>query len=226
VAPWNLSARHAASAICLYEGHTENREAMRQIACGFSIVLLLLIPLQATGQEKQNYVSIKAGTYTFTGGLGEANFATGFDGEIVYGRYLTPNFALELGTGYFHDGVNNHGLPGDIQGIPVMLTAKVIYPFHRIEVFAGAGYAVYFTKYKGFLVNADLPGHIAENDNPPVIKTTVFGGHFLAGVNYCFKPDFFFGIEAKYIITDAANFKVFSPTLNGYTITGTFGYRF
>jgi len=202
---------------------------MKQIMFGFSIVLLFLIPFQATGQERRNYLSIKAGTITFTGGLKEANFATGFDGEIVYGRYLTPNCSLEVGTGYLHDGVyikQGFNFSQDIQAIPVLLTVKAIYPIQPVEIFAGAGYAVYFTKYKGFLIDAGAPGHSLANDNPPVRKTTVFGGHFVAGVNYSFSPDFFFGIEGKYIITEAADFKIFSPSLNGYAITGTFGCRF
>jgi len=89
------------------------------------------------------------GTISFTDGLREADFRTGFDGESVYGRYLTLNFALEVGTGYFHDGVyikQGFHFPQDIQAIPATLTAKVICPSHPIELFASAGFAVYFTK--------------------------------------------------------------------------------
>jgi len=202
---------------------------MKQLVLILSAVQIFLMPLQATAQERNNYFSIKAGTISFTDGLRETNFRTGFDGEIVYGRYLTPNFAVEVGTGYLHDGVyikQGFNFSQDIQAIPVILTAKVIYPIQPIELFAGAGYSVYFTKYKGFLIDADATTHLLADDNPPVRKATVFGGQFVAGVNYSFSPAFFFGIEGKYIITDAANFKIFSPNLDGYAITGSFGYRF
>lgn len=202
---------------------------MKQIVFILSVVQMFLMPLQATGQERKNYLSIKAGTISFTNGLKDANFATGFDGEIVYGRYLIPNLAVEVGTGYLHDGVyikQGFNFSQDIQAIPIILTVKVIYPIQPIELFAGAGYSVYFTKYKGFLIDPNATTHLLENDNPPVRKATVFGGQFVAGVNYCFSPAFFFGIEGKYIITEAANFRVFSPSLDGYAITGSFGFRF
>lgn len=202
---------------------------MKQIVFILSVVQMFLMPLQATGQERKNYLSIKAGTISFTNGLKDANFATGFDGEIVYGRYLIPNLAVEVGTGYLHDGVyikQGFNFSQDIQAIPVILTVKLIYPIQPIELFAGAGYSVYFTKYKGFLIDPNATTHLLANDNPPVRKATVFGGQFVAGVNYCLSPAFFFGIEGKYIITEAANFRVFSPSLDGYAITGSFGFRF
>ncbi len=39
-------------------------------------------------------------------------------------------------------------------------------------------------------------------------------------------PVIFLGIEGKYIVTDKAEFNVFSPHLSGYTITSNFGFRF
>ena len=180
----------------------------------FSIVLVFFMPLQAISQERKNYFSIKPGIYTFTGGLKEASFATGFKGEIAYGRYLHPNVILEIETGYFHDGVNK-GYGNSIKGKPILLTFKAAYPLGNLELLAGAGLGLYFTKFSG-----KVNGVIGDE------SYNVFGGHVVAGAQYAFSRLFFFGIEGKYVTTETARFNVFSPSLNGYAIAGNFGFRF
>jgi hypothetical protein len=187
---------------------------MKRIILILGIVLIFLLPVSASGQDKKNYIAVKTGVYTFLGGLEEANFSTGFNGEMVYGFYLHPNFALEAGTGYFHDGVNK-GYGNNVKGIPITLTAKGIYPFRSAEFFAGGGTGVYFAKFHGQV-----------NDIVADKRDTVFGGHLVIGANYNILPVIFLGIEGKYIVIDKAEFNVFSPHLSGYTITSNFGFRF
>ena len=179
----------------------------------FGIFLLLLVPLQASGIERNNYLSIRAGLYTFTDGLKDATLATGFDGEVAYGRYLHPNLILEIATGYFHDGVNK-GYGNSIKGEPILLTAKAVYPLHPVELYAGGGAGLYFTKFHG-LVNG-IVGDKSDN---------VFGAHVVAGVQYDISSRFFFGVEGRYIFTEKADYVVFKPRLDGYTVTGSFGFR-
>jgi opacity protein-like surface antigen len=164
--------------------------------------------------EKKNYLAIRSGLYTMTDGLRDATLATGFDGEIVYGRYLHPNLILEIGTGYFHDGVNK-GYGNSIKEEPILLTVKAVYPLQSLELFAGGGPGFYFTKFHG-RVNGVIGD---KSDN-------VFGGHVVVGAQYALSRLFFFGVEGRYIMTEKANFVVFSPRLDGYTVTGSFGFRF
>lgn len=180
----------------------------------FGIVLLLLVPLPAAGIERNNYLSIRSGIYTFTDGLRDATFATGFDGEVAYGHYLHPNLILEIATGYFHDGVNK-SYGNNIKGEPVLLTAKAVYPFHLVELYAGGGPGVYFTKFDG-----RVNGIVAHKSD------TVFGGQIVAGLQYALSSRFFLGVEGKYISTEKADFVVFKPRFDGYTVTGSFGVRF
>jgi opacity protein-like surface antigen len=187
---------------------------MKRVLFFFGIALVFLMPLRAAGMERNNYLLIRSGIYTFTNDLRDATFATGFDGEIAYGRYICPNLVFELGTGYFHDGVNK-GYGNHIKGEPVTLTAKAVYPYRRIELFAGGGGGAYFTKFHG-MVN----GIVADRSD------TVFGGHVVAGVHYALSRPFFFGLEGRYIFTESADFVIFKPRLDGYTITGSFGFRF
>ncbi|MFI5294560.1 MAG: hypothetical protein ACHQ0Y_05985 [Thermodesulfovibrionales bacterium] len=183
-------------------------------ACAMVFFLIFLHPLSSWGAEKNNYLLLKGGTYTFMDSLKDANLATGFDGELAYGRYILPNLVLEGATGYFHDGVNK-GYGNDVKGIPVTLTAKGVYPIKDFEPFVGAGIGVYFTKFHG-----KVKGTV--ND----VSRTIPGGHVVIGSYYNFTQSLFAGVEGKYIFTEKADFGTLRTSLNGFTATATFGYRF
>lgn len=174
----------------------------------------LLLPVCAAGQEKKNYMVIKAGLYTFKSDLREADIATGFDGELAYGRYLHRNLVIEAGGGYFHDGVNKT-FGNEVKGFSVFLTAKGAYPFRWGELFAGGGAGVYFTKFHGM-----VHGNLTD------ARDTVPGGHLLAGANLDISRSLFIGMEGKYIFTGRADFGSLKTDLNGYTVTAGLGYRF
>lgn len=176
--------------------------------------LIFLLPLSSWGAEKKNYLLLKGGTYTFMDSLKDANLATGFYGELAYGRYILPNLILEGATGYFHDGVNK-GYGNDVKGVPVTLTAKGVYPVKMWDLFAGGGVGVYFAK-----LHAKL-GETVTNANK-----TILGGHAVIGSYYNLTQSLFAGVEGKYIFTEKADFGTLRTSLNGFTATATFGYRF
>jgi hypothetical protein len=178
------------------------------------LFLTFLLPLSSWGAENKNYVVLKGGTYTFMDSLKDANLATGFDGELAYGRYILPNLILEGATGYFHDGVNK-GYGNDVKGIPVTLTAKVVYPLKSFEPFGGAGVGVYFTK-----LHAKLDETVTDANK------TILGCHIVIGSYYYFTPSWFAGVEGKYVFTEKADFGTLRSSLNGFTATAAFGYAF
>ncbi len=178
------------------------------------VFLALVIPISASAEDHKNYFALKGGVYGFRSDLSEGNIDVGFDGEVMYGRYLTRNIVIEAGSGYFHDGVNK-GFGNSIKGYPVILTAKGIYPVSDFEIFIGGGLGVYFASFDG-MVNGRIGG----------ASDTLFGGHFLAGANYNLSRRLFVGVEGKYIITEKGNFDVVKATLNGYTATASLGFRF
>ncbi|MBM4140087.1 MAG: porin family protein [Nitrospira sp.] len=187
---------------------------MKKIALICSIIIIFLIPNLSPGEEKKNYVMLKPGIYTFTGGVRDADFRKGFISEAVYGYYLHPNLILEGGTGYFHDGVNKtYG--NDIKGIPIFLTAKAVYPLKMVEFLAGCGIGVYFVKFHGKI-----------NSIVTDARDTIFGSHISLGANFNVSSATFIGIEGKYLFTDKADFKILRSHLDGYTLTANFGFRF
>ncbi len=184
------------------------------------ITLVFLFPISATGQERRDYIIAKGGIYSPTGGLDDLNFDTGFNGEVAWGHYFSPNIALEVGAGYLRSD--------DVKVVPLIATGKVIYPKGDWELFSQVGVGAYFARFKGTLTYPAL-GTITINDDD-----TVFGLTLGFGVNYDITEEFFLGIEGKYLLTSdaelggsAAGGSVkLEPDLNGYIVTAVFGFRF
>lgn len=165
-----------------------------------------------------NYLALRGGGIFFTSDLRDLALEEGFSSELVLGRRLHPHFALELGSGYFHDGDSSNGLRSDIRGIPISVTAKFLYTFwNRIELSAGAGGAVYFAKLKHQIEDA---GQRATDD------AVVWGGRLQLGANLNFCTRWFAGFEGKYRITETANFGGARVDLDGAAVMLNLGLRF
>ncbi len=86
----------------------------------------------------------------------------------------------------------------------------------------------YFAKFDGTL-NNPVVGIIAFDDDD-----AVFGLNLGFGVNYNISEEFFLGIEGKYLLTSDAEFGSVATNgsasletdLDGYIVTGVFGFRF
>ncbi|MGD9041321.1 MAG: outer membrane beta-barrel protein [Desulfobacteraceae bacterium] len=185
-----------------------------------TMTLVLLLPISSTGQERRDYIIAKGGVYSPTGGLDDLNFGEGFNGEVAWGHYFSPNLALEVGAGYFETD--------DIRVVPFLATGKGIYPTGNWEFFAEVGVGAYFAKFDGNL-NDPAVGSINFNDDD-----AVFGLSLGFGANYNITEEFFLGIGGKYLLTSDAEFgnaptsvpATLETDLDGYIVTGVFGFRF
>jgi outer membrane protein W len=184
------------------------------------VTIVFLLPISATGQEKRDYIIGKGGVYSPTGGLDDLNFGEGFNGEVAWGHYFSPNFALEVGAGFFKSD--------DVRVVPLMATGKAIYPTGNWELFAEVGMGAYFANFKGTFPYRDV-GIIEIND-----ESTVFGLNLGFGVNYNITEEFFLGIEGKYLVTTDADFSgtpqggsaKLETNLDGVIVTAVIGFRF
>ncbi|MBI5641492.1 MAG: porin family protein [Nitrospirae bacterium] len=187
---------------------------MKSLMFSVTLSLLFVLPFSVWGQEKKNYVLLKGGLFTFSGAVREATIDMGFNAEVALGHYYSPHVAVEIGTGYFHDGVNK-GYGNEIKGMPFIVTAKALYPIKGFELFAGGGLGLYLAEFHG-----QYRGIVAEESD------AVFGGHIQAGVNADVARNFFVGLEGKYVFTGKADFKILESRVGGHTVTVDFGYRF
>ena len=203
-----------------------------------SITLVFFSSFSAMGQEKPYYITIKAGSYTPTDDLDDADFDTGFNGELSFGHYFGPNFALEAGVGYFETDVSFSGFnpfvlvffneDDEVTVVPITLTVKALHPVDSFELYLGAGIGFYFANFEADISTTGLGNFSFDDDE------TVFGAHFLVGVNVNLTEVVFIGVEGKYIWTEEGTARdtvrgivmEWESNLNGYTITGNLGFRF
>jgi opacity protein-like surface antigen len=191
---------------------------MRKIALLSLLMLLLAVPAFAAAP---NYFVLKGGIYS----PGHADltddppdFGIGFNGEVAFGHYFTPNVALELGAGYLSTKKTISGVEVTVSSIPILLSVKGVAPFPQGELYALVGGGAYISEIEGttsgFGVN---------------VNKTAFGFQAGIGGSYNITPEVFLGLEGKYFwaapefsaggITDKVN-------IDGFQATANVGFRF
>lgn len=188
-----------------------------------SIVLIPFIPhpSAAADLEPKQYLQLKLGYY-----LPQhdemSDYHDGFNGEIYYGRYFNKNFSSELGAGYFRSNAKITSMFPDsitIKTFDILYNVKGIYRIGRVELFAGPGVGVYFTKGYDFTTASTTEWKPA------------FGYHVLAGCNFDLTKAWFLGIEGKYFWAKTNDPIIpqggaFGTHLDGLVGNATAGWRF
>ena len=176
-------------------------------------------PSVAADPEPKQYLLLKLGGY-FPQSNDMNDYNDGFNGEIYYGRYFHKNFSSELGAGYFKSDSNDTSL-GDvtIKTFDILYNIKGVYRIGRLELFAGPGVGLYFTKGYDFSSGSTTewkPG---------------FGYHVLAGCSFDVSTEWFLGLEGKYFWATTQDPIIpqggtFGTHLDGLVGTATLGWRF
>jgi len=200
------------------------------------LLLSLLIAPAAVLAADPNYVTLKLGMYQpGSKTLGaedpppDLKFGAGFNGELVYGRKVMPNLAVELGVGMFSTkdsdfttyeggGIVQKGSI-KVNVIPITLNLKGIYPIDKLDLYALGGIGLYSTKIKV----TDVDGDFSKTKN-------AVGFQLGVGADYNFLPNVFAGLEFKYLwakpkftFDDGTEYKA---KIDGMQLTANIGYRF
>ncbi|MDD5722680.1 MAG: outer membrane beta-barrel protein [Syntrophales bacterium] len=197
-------------------------------------VLFSSISLRAAS-DGQSYVILKGGIYEPQGDLKDLD--TGFNGEIAIGRKINPSFAVEFGSGYMEtsktirESVGVYSVSEDVKvyAIPITVAVKGIVPIaKKAELYGIAGAGVYYVHGS---VTYTIPGYgrASGSDNSFVV-----GGFLGAGGVYNITPNWFLGLEGKYLWTgettlraEIAGIPVGSDfSVEGVKASAVFGYRF
>lgn len=179
------------------------------LVLALAVVLLGIAPIAASAAMPENAAAIKLGGY-FPQANDVDDFDTGVNVEISFTRYFHPNFALELGIGYFNseDDFNN-----ELTSYPFTVNLKAVYPVGGVEVYALGGLGAYYVK-------AETASGFDEND-------TVLGLQLGAGANFNFTPVVYIGAEAKYFWAKPDfGFPFGEAKIDGIQATANLGYRF
>lgn len=198
----------------------------------FLVVIFSAVGLvsQVSGADRDgNYLVLKGGIYSPSEtfdisriGVDEtfdADTETGFSGEIAFGHYFIPSFALEIGIGYFQGkgtvlSVDEVPHQVDFDVIPIIAAAKVLVPVGPVAPYGEVGIGAYFT---GFDVT----------DNANTFNgSTTFGIHAGGGLNASLTENTFIGVEGRYVWADPSfgdqkiNLNATDYALNGFELNG------
>jgi opacity protein-like surface antigen len=197
--------------------------------------LLLILTLALIGitspafaaEKPANYVVLKGGIYSpsekydldnfNSGNESRLDTKTGFNGEIAFGHYFLPIFAMELGAGYFESKGSPAAEPGNakLKVVPVIATAKGLLPLGVIEPYGEFGIGAYFTKF-------DVSGNLGEFSGSSKVT---YGLHAGAGVNFNLTDTMFLGFEGRYLWAKPS-YGGQDVKINGFTTTADLGLRF
>jgi outer membrane protein W len=116
----------------------------------------------------------------------------------------------------------------EIKVIPVVVSAKGIYPTGNFELFGEFGVGAFFADFEGTLITSALGTTVIDDSD------TVFGIILGVGAIYNITRNAFFGIEVKYLATDDVEIKgaimgvpvTLGGDLNGIIATANLGFRF
>ena len=168
-----------------------------------------------------NYFVFKAGVYSPESDE-LRHFDSGFNGEIAFGHYFHPNFAMELGAGYFeveptyrsHYYYRSYYYYGGssekdrIWVVPITLSLKPALQFPPFELYALGGGGLY-------IINVETSGNLGQTGSFSFSDSgSVFGAHLGAGLNWNITPRVAIGVEGKYIWAE----KKFEKTVNNETV--------
>ncbi len=187
--------------------------------------------------KKPNYTQVKVGMFQATGDMDTANYDTGGDFSLVYGRYLNKYLVLEAGVDVFGSNQSLRGTNADagsykldnsLVGAAGLVTLKGEYSTGPVDLFCGFGAGIYSVTLSS-KIDSSRFGDLDSDKSDGI-----FGAHVVAGATYNINERFFVGLEGKYRWTGDVDIREtvasipveYTGDLNGYTVTFNAGFRF
>lgn len=210
-----------------------------------SLILLLAavslssISTQVVAEEKakKNYVVGQLGLYQPLTDLEDADFDTGAQVGVGYGRYLNEHllfetsvesFAVDRDVSGFSSTAGSYSRDDYMYASGILVTLKGEYSTGNIDFYGGGGIGIYGATLDSE-VDSNRLGSFDKDD-----FDTVFGVHAVLGITYNITETIFTGLEGKYRWTGdiehsetVASIPIeYEGDLSGYSVAATLGFRF
>ncbi len=191
----------------------------------------------AVNDRRDNYVKLKVGAFLPTGDMDDYDYDTGFDAALAYGRYLNDYLIIETSLDFFISESETRGKrksggfydQDNYLSVGALLVTLIgEFPAGPLDLYCGGGVGLYTaTLYSD--TNIERLGSFDTDESD-----VVFGGQLVLGANYNINDHFFAGVEGFYRITDDLDISEYvadvpvqyNGDLSGFSIFGTFGFRF
>ena len=192
------------------------------------LAILGMMPAALWAQGKEtpvtalnpSYAVLKLGGFLpESSDLGNQSAQAGFAGQLGFGYYVNPYFAVEAGFGYFETKGTVSNVNRTFSAWPLEVSGRLVLPVAFVEPYLMAGVGSYWTRAEIGSVGKDS------------VEFGYFGG---GGLNFNLGKSYFIGAEAKYLVLKIPTVQVnplgttteSSININGVTVTGNFGFRF
>lgn len=189
----------------------------------FALVFLLALPgllwAQSPTGAKPSYVVLKAGSYIpEASDMNKENASNGFAGRIGFGYYAVPYFSVEAAFGYQEFKGTRENFETRYQIAPLEISGRLGLPLGFVEPYLLGGVGGYSVWAKA--------GNLETNS----IRAGAFAG---GGIKFNLGDSFFIGVETQYLFLQAPSPSVnplvaseSNVNLDGWMVTGNFGFRF
>jgi hypothetical protein len=192
-------------------------------------ILVLSFPVHADSRNP-SYLVLKGGIYSPQNDKIK-NFDTGFNGEFAFGQYFNKYFALEGASGYFKTRATQKGrfeissaqATLDVNVVPLTLALKGIIPIGIFELYGIGGGGAYF-----LWTDSQISTDSRSSSSSDKYNQTLGGGFLGAGASLKITPNFFIGLEGKYLWTSTFTINNIGTdiNLNGWIATFNLGFLF
>ncbi len=198
---------------------------VRVLYVGLALLVMMPAALWAQGKETpvtfQNplYGVLKLGEYMpQSSDIRNQNAENGFNGQVAFGYYPIPYFAVEAGFGYFETRGNVSNIDRKFSVYPLEVSGRLALPIAFLEPYLTVGMGAYFTR-------AEI-GNLGKD-------STQFGYFGGGGLNFNLGKNLFIGAEARYLVlkipvvyvTPFATYSQSDINIDGATVTGNIGFR-
>jgi hypothetical protein len=153
-------------------------------ACVIVAAMLMTVAVALAAEQKKkrpsSYFNARGGLFLPTGDWNDGDWEPRQNIEMALGYHFLPFLALEGGFHHFRTFMSqttSYYSDVKLYGNGVVLTAKLIYPGRRIQLYLGGGAGHYWVM-EGIFISLPVVGGYFE------IEDTIWGFHAVAGASY------------------------------------------
>jgi hypothetical protein len=200
---------------------------MRSVLAAALIAAVVPVAAEAQPAASGMYLDANAGLFAPTGSDMEG-FNNGFGFRAAFGRRFSPNFAAELGMGWFTTSTDrvsafdpdlgSVSAKLSISAVPLTVGAKLLLPAGGVEPYLTGGAGLYFARLTADVSSGFISGSASDSSTAP-------GLYVGTGATFRVSPRASLLVDARYS-TAWASFDGLDGQISGLALSGGVAFQF